>query len=72
MKRRIFWGLVAVGITAGVAWVIAPLTDTWSREQQAARGRATSRKPGTLPTARPSANLTKPEGSALVAHSSTS
>ena len=35
MKRRIFWGLVAVGITAGVAWVIAPLTDTWSREQAA-------------------------------------
>ena len=70
MKRRIFRGLVAVGITAGVAWVIAPLADIWSRDQ-AARGRA-SRTPGTVPTARPSANLTKPEGSALVAHSSTS
>jgi hypothetical protein len=52
MKRRIFRGLVAVGIGAGVAWVIAPLTDIWSREQ-AARSRATSRTPGTLPIARP-------------------
>ena len=32
MRRRIFTGLVATGIAAGLAWVIAPFTDIWGRK----------------------------------------
>jgi hypothetical protein len=32
MRRRIFTGLVAAGIAAGLAWVIAPFTDIWGRK----------------------------------------
>jgi hypothetical protein len=31
MKRRVFAGLVAAAAAVGVAWVLAPLTDTWQR-----------------------------------------
>ena len=32
MRRRVFVGLVVFGVSAGVAWVIAPFTDIWERD----------------------------------------
>jgi hypothetical protein len=34
MNRGVFAGLVA-GVAAGVAWVLAPLTDIWGRQHVA-------------------------------------